>query len=293
MERTLDLIERKRIIAFWKRYQQSTLGVVGLSIVLTITFVVILAPYIAPLNPSQMSKDVFEPPSRTHLLGTNSVGQDVFSTLLFAGRISLTVGVLGASIVLFCGAILGLISGYFSGWVDEAIMRFADVLLALPPLPLMLVFAAYLGPGIPTIIFVITLVGWANIARQIRSQVLSTKEYSFVEASKALGASHLHVMIRHILPNLTGILVANFIMDIMIVILVEAGLSFLGLGDPLHKSWGVMLYFAQTEGAFSMGAWWWILPPGVCIALLGCGFSFVGTTLNDRFIMKQEIKSEG
>jgi ABC-type dipeptide/oligopeptide/nickel transport system permease subunit len=265
---------------------------VGLVIIIVIPLLVILAPYIAPLDPSVMSKNIFQSPSREHLLGTNAVGQDIFSTLLYAGRISLFVGFVGASIVLFCGATLGLISGYFSGWVDELIMRIADVLLALPPLPLMLVLAAYLGPGIPTIIFVIALIGWASIARQIRSQVLSTKEHSFVEASKALGASDIHIMIKHILPNLTGILVANFIMDVMMVILMEAGLSFLGLGDPLHKSWGVMLYFAQTEGAFSMGAWWWILPPGICIAVLGCGFSFVGTTLNDRFIIKQDTKNE-
>jgi peptide/nickel transport system permease protein len=165
-------------------------------------------------------------------------------------------------------------------------MRGTDIVLILPRLPLMIVMAAYLGPGMWTIIFVYSVVGWATLARQVRSQVLSVKESNFVEASRAIGAGNSHIILSHIMPNVWGVIIANAIMEVMFAILVEAGLSFLGLGDPVHKSWGVMLYFAEIQGAFLLGIWWWIFPPGICIALVSSSFSFIGTAFNDLFSLK-------
>jgi len=273
----------QRLVELWHVYKQSKLGVAGLIIVVGFAMVAILAPYIATHDPYLMSSEIFQPPSFSHLLGTNAVGQDVYSELIYGSRVSLAVGLIAASVVTALGALIGLVSGYFGGVADEVLMRVTDMVLVLPQLPLMIVLAAYLGPGLPTIVFVIVIIGWASLARQVRSQVLTVREYTFVEAAKALGASPTGIIVGHILPNITGILIANFIMGTVGAILFEAGLSFLGLGDPLHKSWGVMLYFAQVQGAFSMGAWWWIFPPGLCIALLGCSFIFIGTTINDRF----------
>ena len=187
----------------------------------------LLNAHIAPYDPKDMVGSPMEPPSSKHLLGTNDMGVDVLSELIFAGRISLTVGLITAAIIMISGSLIGLISGYFGGIVDEILMRITDTVLVLPRLPLMIVIGTYLGPGLWTIIFVYSIVGWSSPARQIRSQVLVIKENTFIEASKAIGAGNSHIIFSHILPNVMGIIVANGVMEIMFAILVEAGLSFL------------------------------------------------------------------
>ncbi|MBW2136690.1 MAG: ABC transporter permease [Deltaproteobacteria bacterium] len=280
------MFRRKKIYHFWRVYSQRKTAVFGLVIVIFFFLVLILAPYLAPYDPDKRFKERFDPPSREHLLGTNDIGNDILSELIYAGRISLTIGLIAAAIIISVGVTIGVISGYFGGVVDEILMRITDVVLIMPRLPLMLALGAYLGPGIGTIIFVYCLVGWATVTRPIRAQILSIKEFSFVEASRAMGAGNLQIIASHIVPNILGIVLAYAVMEIMYAILTEAGLSFLGLGDPTHKSWGVMLHFAQAQGAFMQGAWWWIVPPGVCIALINCGFNFIGTALNDLFSLK-------
>ena len=245
-----------------------------------------IIPQIAPHSSKEGSGIPFDPPSAEHWFGTNDVGVDILSEIIYSSRISLIVGFTCAAIVVFIGALIGLISGFFGGKTDIILMRITEVVLILPRLPLMVVMAAYLGPSVTTIIFVYSIVGWATLARQVRSQVLSVKEYSFIEVSKSLGANSRHIIVNHIIPNVWGVMIANAIMEVMFAILTEAGLSFLGLGDPVHKSWGVMLYFAQIQGAFLLGTWWWIFPPGLCIALLSMSFNYVGTALNDLFGLK-------
>ncbi len=280
------MLKKKQLIEFWRVYKQRKTAVFGLAIVVLFVIVIILAPHIAPYDPSLTVGRAFDPPSWEHLLGTNDIGNDILSELIFAGRISLMVGFICASLIVMTGSIVGLVSGFLGGIVDEVLMRITDIVIALPRLPLMIVMAAYMGPGMWTIIFVYSVVGWASLARQVRSQVLSVKESTFIEASRAMGAGNTHIMASHILPNVIGIILINGVMEIMFAILTEAGLSFLGLGDPTHESWGVMLYFAQIQGAFIRGAWWWIFPPGLCIALISCGFNFIGTALNDLFALK-------
>ena len=281
------MVKLGKIVEFWNVYKQRKTAVVGLIIVVIMLTSIILAPYVAPYDPhKRFRNERWESPSLKHPLGTNDIGNDILSELIFAGRISVSIGLIAATIVVIVGATIGLISGYFGGKVDEFLMRFTDVVLILPRLPLMIVMGAYLGPGMGTIIFVYCIVGWATLARQIRSQVLSIREFTFIEASKAMGASNSHIIVNHVLPNVFGILIANLVLEIMYAILTEAGLSFLGLGDPTNKSWGVMLYFAQMQGAFMQGAWWWIVPPGLSIAFLNCGFNFIATALNDLFSLK-------
>jgi ABC-type dipeptide/oligopeptide/nickel transport system permease subunit len=279
-------IKPGRTLRFWRIYSQRKAAVVGLAVILVFSSIIVLAPWCSPYDPSEPTGAPFLPPSAEHWLGTNDIGVDILSELIHAGRISLMVGLVAAVIVVLIGSTLGLVSGYFGGLVDDLIMRITDLVLILPRLPLMIVMAAYLGPGTGTIILVFVIVAWATLARQVRAQVLSAREATFIEASRAIGAGHTHIIFSHILPNVSGIIIANGIMEIMFAILVEAGLSFLGLGDPVHKSWGVMLYFAQIQGAFLVGAWWWIFPPGLCIALLSCSFNFCGTALNDLFGLK-------
>ena len=282
---------RKKIFReYWRRFRRRKTAVFGLATMMVFAVATVFAPYVAPYDPREQVGEPFEPPSWAHLAGTNDIGTDILSELVFASRISLLVGLTAAGLVVLIGSVVGLVSGYFGGMVDEVLTRITDIVLILPRLPLMIVMAAYLGPSIWTIVFVYSCVGWSSLARQIRSQVLSLRESTFIEASRAIGTGKSRIIVDHILPNITGIIVANGVMEIMFAILTEAGLSFLGLGDPTHKSWGVMLYFAQIQGAFLRGAWWWILPPGLCISLLACSFNFVGTALNDIFGLKlQEV----
>lgn len=274
------------ISQFWKIYSERKTAIAGLVIVLVFILAIVFARYLAPYSPTLASGPTFAAPSLAHPLGTNDIGVDIFSQLLFAGRVSLTVGVVASAMVVIIGSIVGLVAGYFGGIVDEVLMRITDIVITLPRLPLMVVMAAYMKPGMWTIIFVYSIVGWASIARQLRSQILSTREATFVEASRAIGAGNAHIIASHILPNVTGIIIANGVMEVMFAILTEAGLSFLGFGNPTTPSWGMMLHFAQIQGAFLLGAWWWIIPPGLCIAIFCCGFQFVGTAMNDLFSLK-------
>lgn len=273
--------QRGRRRRYWQRVARRRSALLGLALVIVFVGASVFAPVLAPYDVASRAGRPFEAPTWAHWLGTNDIGVDILSELMFAGRVSLLVGFLAAGTIIIVGTTVGLVSGYFGGIVDEGLMRGTDIVLMLPRLPLMIVMAAYLGPGIWTIVTVYSSVGWASVARQIRSQVLAVRESTFIEASRGLGTGHTRMLWSHVLPNVLGIVVANGVMELMFAVLAEAGLSFLGLGDPVHKSWGVMLYFAQIQGAFLRGAWWWILPPGLCIAALSCAIAFIGTALND------------
>jgi len=278
------------LFAWWPEYKKSKIGIIGLVIMIVMVALVLLAPAIAPYDPRETwVGPSFGAPSPQHLLGTTSVGEDVLSQMLWSGRVSLMIGFSAAALIISAGTILGLLSGYFGGIIDELVMRIADILLILPRLPLLIVLAAYLEPGPPTVILMLATTGWAGIARQVRAQTLSVKQFTYVEASKSVGASHLRIIVQHVLPNVAGIVIAAFAMEVVVAILVESGLAFLGLLDPTKPSWGMMLYFAQNESAFQWGAWWWFMPPGLSIALVGLAFAYIGNTLNDRFVLRLKV----
>lgn len=211
------------------------------------------------------------PPSTEHLLGTTEQGQDVLSRVIFGAQPTMLVGLLGGTLIVSIGLAVGVVAGYFGGYVDEGLMRLLDVLYGIPFLPFAIVLMAYFGIGFWTTILLIGALLWRGNARVFRSQVLQIKERSYVKSARASGASHLYIMAFHILPNMIGMIVLFFALGIGVSILLAAGLAFLGFMDPFVPSWGVIIRSAYDSG-FLMQAWWWSLPPGFMISftILSC-----------------------
>ncbi len=259
------------------------MGHVGAAILLLFVVAAIFAPILAPYDPALRTAEPFAAPSFAHLLGANDVGQDILSELIFASRLSLTVGFVTACLATILGAAVGIVGGYLRGAVDAVLMRGVDVILSLPFLPLMIVLAAFLGQNTTNLILVIGLLIWARPARLIRSQVLSVRESGHVQAARAMGATHGYVMVRHVLPRVTPLVAAQFVRTANVSIMLEASLAFLGLSDPFQKSWGAILFYANARSAFLADAWlWWVLPPGLCIAAVVVSFAFLGYALEER-----------
>jgi len=266
----------------WQLYCRNKLGLFGLFLLLAFAVVAIFAPFISPYDPRLFVGRPFEPPSLRHILGTNDIGQDIFSEIVYGSRISLLIGISAALVSVFIGSMVGLVSGYSGKLVDSFLMRLVDIILVLPFLPLMILLAAYLGPSFLNVISVISALIWARPARVIRSQVLSIKARGYVEAGRSLGGSPSHIIFSHVLPGVLPLILAQLVQASNLSILIEAALSFLGLGDPLEKSWGSILYYANVRGAFLTGAWiWWVLPPGLCITVVVLGFTFTGYALEE------------
>lgn len=279
----------------WKKYWQvltsNSLGLFGLWLLIIFLLIALLAPIIAPFDPTERVGPPFSEPNGQFLLGTNDVGQDILSELLYGTRISLLIGVIAAFISILLGCIVGVISGYFGGKIDAFFMRLVDLVLVIPFLPLMILLAAFIGPSFWNIVLVISLLTWASPARVIRSQVLTLKTKGYVEAAKSIGTNIKVILIRHILPGVIPIALSQFVLAASNSILTEASLSFLGLGDPFTKSWGTILYYAQARGAFLTDAWiWWVLPPGVLITTLVIGFAFTGYSLEE--ILNPRLRKE-
>ncbi|MHA1917389.1 MAG: ABC transporter permease [Candidatus Ranarchaeia archaeon] len=220
------------------------------------------------------------------LLGSSDTGADVFSQLLYGARASLIIGLTATGISVSVGVLVGMVAGYFGGKIDELLMRVVDFLLVIPRLPMLMVLAMVLGSSITNIILILGLLGWDGTARLIRSQVLSERNKAYVDSARAVGASDTYIIFRHILPNVTPLLFVQITLGVVGAILSEAGLSFLGLGDPASASWGIMLQDAFYRGALLNNAWWFVIPPGLGILFLSLGFTFVGyaldTILNPR-----------
>ena len=257
-------------------------GRVSVAILGLFVFVAVFGELIAPQDPRASSTAVLEPPSREHLLGTTEIGSDVFSQLLVGARVSMVVGLAAALISSVLGSAVGLIGGYFGGWTDRIFDSFENWFLVIPQLPLMVVLARLLDPSLTVLIAVIGLTSWAGTGRIVRSQVLTLKERAFVERSRALGASDWHIIRTHILPNALPLIFANTVLIVAVAILAEASLSFLGLGDPTALSWGTMLEHGFAAGAPSAGAWWYVVPPGLCITVLVFAIGLIGYALEQH-----------
>jgi peptide/nickel transport system permease protein len=254
--------------------------------VLLLTVIVLLAlvgPYLVPYSASERSGAPFEPPGVGHWLGTNDMGQDIIAELVEGARTSLFVGIMAAALATMIGTIVGLLSGYTGGWLDSLLMRIVDISLTLPFLPLMIVIAVYMGPSLITQVMVITLVMWAGKARKIRAQTLSLRSRGAVLAAQSMGAGPFYLLSRHIFPSVFPLIIPQFVQAVNVSIMMESSLSFLGMGDPLSKSWGSILFYANSRSAFLTEAWmWWVIPPGVCIVMTVLGFSFIGYFLEER-----------
>ena len=253
----------------------------GLILLALFLLLAVFAPLIAPFDPWAPGRP-FLPPSGTHPFGTNDIGQDIFSELIYSTRISLFVGFFAAFVSVAIGTLVGLFSGYLRGAADEVLMGTTDIVLIIPALPLMIILAAHTSPSIWNIIIVIGALWWTSTARVVRSRVLQLREMPFVEAARSLGAGDGYIVFKHILPNTLQVILAKFILAVAGAMLTEASLSFLGLGDPLQKSWGMMLNYAFSRGGFLNGYWWWYLPPGICISLAVLSFVLIGFGLEEQ-----------
>lgn len=238
--------------------------------------VAVFAPTLAPHAPDARVGQPLHPPGNEHLLGTDDMGHDLLSVLLVGARGSLLVGLLTGSLAILLGLAVGITAGLVGGRVETILLRFVDIVLTLPFLPLVIVAAAVLGPSLWTTIGVLTSVMWARPARELRSQVLSVRQRAYVQASRSMGGSVHHVALRYVVPAVAPIAIAQFVRAVGAAILLEASLSFLGLGDPTAQSWGTILFFAQTRSAFLTDAWtWWVLPPGIAITASVLSFTFL------------------
>lgn len=242
---------------------------VGLIILGIFAIVGIFAPWIAPYDPRAAIFMPLSNPTRENLLGTTQFGEDVLSQLIYGTRTSLIVGILAGALATIIGLIIGMIAGYAGGVIDEVLSFFINVALVVPTLPLMVTFAAY-SPmeGVTNVILVIGLTGWAWGARVKRAQILSLKERDYITAAIFAGDSMPRVVFREIMPNMTSLIVAGYIGAAGAAIGAEAGLSFIGVGDPTTISWGTMMYWADTSGALLTGQWGWLIPPGLALALM-------------------------
>ncbi len=265
---------------FWKRFRKNKLALAGAFIVFLLFFAALFAPWLSPYDPGQINiKKVLQDPSSEHLLGTDPLGRDVLSRMLWGSRISLLVGFVAVGIASFIGIFLGALAGYYGGWVDNLIMRFVDVMLCFPTFFLILAVVALLEPNIWNIMIIIGITGWMSLARLVRAEFLSLKERDFAVAERALGARDFRIIFRHILPNALAPVFVSATLGVAGAILTESALSFLGIGvQPPTPSWGNIL----TAGKDNIQiAWWLSLYPGLAILITVLGYNLLGEGIRD------------
>jgi peptide/nickel transport system permease protein len=268
----------------WRTFRSHRTGMIGLGILAFFILVALLAPLVAPAEGLEVTKatgGVLEPPSGEFLLGTDDKGRSVLTLLIWGARISLFVGLAATVMSMVIGTVVGLMSGYFSGWLGAVLFRLTEWFLVIPFLPLAIVMATVLGRSLINIVIVIGVTSWPGTTLLIRSQTLTIRERPYLERAEVLGAGSGHQIRRHILPNVMPMVFANTTLTVAIAILTETTLSFLGLGDPTRVSWGSMLEDAFNVGAITTGAWWFIVPPGVCVVLVVLSFTLVGQALEE------------
>jgi len=268
----------KKIV--WKRFSTNKLAVTGGIVVLILFVVAVIAPLIAPYNPNDIDRrHILEPPGLHHLLGTDDLGRDVLSRMIWGSRISLAVGFVAIGIATVIGMILGAMAGYYSGWFDRIIMRFIDIMLSIPTFFLILAVIAFIGPSIWNIMIVIGLTAWMGVARLVRAEFLSLKEREFVLAARAVGASDFRIISKHIMINGMSPVFVSAVLGIAGAVLVESALSFLGIGvQPPTPSWGNILTLGKDNIEI---AWWLSLYPGLAILITVLSYNLLGEGLRD------------
>ena len=276
---TSPAVTRRGVVL--RTLRQNPAAVIGASLLLVITFCAVLAPVIAPYGLHTQVGPVFGRPTWKHPVGLDDGGIDMVTLLMWGARISLVVGFAATFVSMAIGGTIGVLAGYFGGKVDTILMRVTDYFLVIPDVPLMIVVAAIWGPSLFHIVIVIGILLWTGTARVIRAQVKSVRERVYVKRARALGAGHIRIIVRHVLPQVAPLLIANTVLTIAVAIFDETALSFLGLGDPSRTSLGKVIENAFERAAISSGAWWAIVPPGVLVALIILGCSLVGGSLED------------
>ena len=265
---------------FWKRFRKNRLAVSGGIIVLTLFCIAAFAPIISPYNQNDIDrKHILEPPGLKHPLGTDDLGRDLLSRMIWGSQISLAVGFVAVGIATFLGMILGAFSGYYGGWTDRIIMRFIDVMLSIPTFFLILAVIAFVGPSIWNIMIVIGITSWMGVARLVRAEFLSLKEREYVLAAKALGVSDVRIIFMHIMINGLAPVLISAVLGVASAVLVESALSFLGLGvQPPTPSWGNILTLGKDNIEI---AWWLSVFPGLAILITVLGYNLLGEGIRD------------
>ena len=275
---------RSKHLAFrvWSALAADGRARVGLAVVVVLFAAALLAPFVAPQDPTAIDLGAaLRPPNGAHWLGTDVQGRDVWARLVHGARVSLAVGVVSQGISLVLGVVLGLLAGYYGRWVDELVMRLADVTLAFPTLLLLIAMAAALEPSLTTVFLTIGVVGWAGMARLVRGQVLVVRQLEYVQAERALGAGDVRIMLRHVLPNVIAPVVIAATLGVAGAIMAEAALSFLGLGvQPPTPSWGAMIADGRDLAQLRRAPWTSLFP-GLAIGASVLGFNLLGDALRD------------
>ncbi|WP_152365298.1 dipeptide/oligopeptide/nickel ABC transporter permease/ATP-binding protein [Microlunatus speluncae] len=254
----------------------------GILIALFFVLLALLGPLLAQYSPDATGPDVLAPPSGQHWLGTTQLGEDVYAQFVYGARVSLAVGVFAAIISKIIAVLIGVIGGYIRGVTDDLLYILTAVFLVIPGMPLLIVLTGYLpNRGIQAVAVVIAITSWAGSARVLRAQTMSLRSRDFVEAARATGESRWRIIFTEVIPNELPLIASGFLFMVIGGVMAEAGLSFLGLGSLTTVSWGSMLYFAQSQQAFLFGAWWWFVPPGLAIALLGAGLALINFGIDE------------
>ena len=271
----------KNNIAF-KKFKNNKLAFIGLVILTTLLFLSILAPLITNIDMNKVDlSNISSSPSKEHILGTDEMGRDIFARLIYGGRVSLLVGIVGTLMQMFIGVTLGALAGYFGGVIDFIIMRIVDIFMCFPFFVIAITMAAILGPSLVNVIIIIGVLSWTSIARIVRAEILTLKNMEYIEASKAMGLAPLEIILSHIIPNIMPSILVAATLSIANGILTESALSFLGMGVKLPQpSWGNMLSAAQNMSTLQ-NEWWQWLPPGVCVLLTVLSINFLGDGLRD------------
>ena len=275
------LKQQSQVRQIFKRLLRHKLAVCGLVFIIVFSLIAIFAPFLAPYDPLELTYQFSTAPSAEHLLGTDGVSRDVLSRLIYGARVSLAVGLGSAVCTVVIGSVLGLLSGYFGGWVDMVIMRLTDILMSFPMIILMMVLSTIVGNGLWKVTLIIGCLTWPMVCRLVRSNVMSLKEQDFVKSSITSGLTRTNIIFKQILPNVVGPILVNATFSISMAILMESSLSFLGLGIvPPTPSWGNMLADAQAVAIFTTKPWQWVAP-GICIVCTVLSFNFLGDGLRD------------
>lgn len=274
----------------WRQIRRNRAALAGWVVLLVLVFVALFAPQVAPFDPIRiLSAERLLPPSRQHLFGTDELGRDVLSRVIFGARISLTVGLISVGVALAIGVPLGLLSGYLGGWVDNLIMRFIDILLAFPGILLAIVIAGTLGPGLRNVMIAVGIFTVPTYARVVRASTLSVREMEYVQALRALGASDQRIIFRHILPNVSASVIVLSTLGVATAILSAAGLSFVGLGaQPPTPEWGAMLSAARP---YLYSEWWLPTFPGMAIMVTVLAINLLGDGLRDA--LDPRLRTQG
>lgn len=264
---------------FWRRFRRSRAGVIGLSLVVLLVVVALAAPLLAPRDPQTTSLVTLNPPGIPgHPLGTDNLGRDILSGVLWGSRVSLTVGVCAAATAVLLGVLIGSLAGFYGGWADAVLGRVTELFQVIPRFVLALLVVALFGSGLWKLIAVIGILSWPQAARVVRGQVMALRGAAYVDAARVLGLRNARIIFSEILPNVLAPVVVIGSLDVAGAILLEASLGFFGLGDPNLVSWGMMLNNAQ---AHLRQAWWMSVFPGLAISLAVLGFNLMGDGLND------------